>query len=461
MMGKIAGTAEKKAAIRRDWTKGSIIGNILLLSWPMIVLGLAYTINLILELIWIGKLGPASIAAVGIGGFVVVLVIGIKSGLSVGERAMVSRLIGSGDSAGANHIVGQAFLLSIAYAAVVALAVNLLAQPLLTLFGLESAAVTEGVTYLRIILSAWVTEAIWITSFSAMQASGDTLTPMKVAIVIRVVNAAICPFLILGLWVFPRMGVTGAAITYIIAVGLGMSISLWVLFTGRTRLHLHMKDLYPDFKIIGRILRIGIPASAMSLGKSFCDLVITGFIVPFGTLALAAHNSIYRIESFINTPGLGFGGAGSVLIGQNLGAGQPGKAVRSGWLAAALAAGFMIICCVVLLVWAENIISLFNTDPDLVKLGGTFLRIAVIGYLGMSMVSIMQNCISGSGDTLPPMLITLSMLWVVQIPLALVLSRYTDLGVFGVRWAVAISFIVGAIALTSYFWSGRWKRKKV
>jgi putative MATE family efflux protein len=460
-MEKTASTPEKRAIISRDWTQGSIIGNILLLSWPMIVLGLAYTVNLILELIWIGKLGPASIAAVGIGGFLVVLVIGIKSGLSVGERAMVARMVGGGNLAGANHVAGQAYIISIAYAAVVAIAVNLFAGPIFTLFGLEAAAVSQGIIYLRIILSGWVTEALWITSFSVMQASGDSLTPMKVALVIRVVNAAVCPFLILGLWIFPRLGVTGAAITYIIATGLGMSICIWVLFTGRTRVHLHLKDLNPDFQTIGRILKIGLPGSAMSLGKSFGDLVLTGFVVPFGTLALAAHNSIYRIESFINTPGLGFGNAASVLIGQNLGAGKPDKAVRSGWSAAVLAASFMIICCVALLIWTENIISLFNMDPELVRLGSMFLRIAVAGYLGMNIVNIMQNCISGSGDTLPPMLITLSMLWVVQVPLALVLSRYTGLGVFGVRWAIAVSVIVGAIALTGYFWSGRWKRKKV
>jgi len=122
---------------------------------------------------------------------------------------------------------------------------------------------------------------------------------------------------------------------------------------------------------------------------------------------------------------------------------------------------FMVICSVVLLVWAEKIIRLFNVDPELVKLGSTFLRIAVSGYLGMTVVWIMQNCIPGSGDTMPPMLITLAMLWVVQLPLAFLLSRYTELGMYGVRWAIAAGFIVGAIAYIAYFWQGRWKRKRV
>jgi Na+-driven multidrug efflux pump len=144
-----------------------------------------------------------------------------------------------------------------------------------------------------------------------------------------------------------------------------------------------------------------------------------------------------------------------------LGAGQTRQAAKSGWLAMWLVLGFMFICSVVILIWAENIVGLFGLEPDQIKVGSSFLRIAVAGYLGMSVVSLMQNCITGSGDTLPPMLITLAMLWVLQLPLAYLLSRYTDMGVYGVRWAIVISFVVGAIAYITYFWRGKWKRKKV
>jgi Na+-driven multidrug efflux pump len=150
-----------------------------------------------------------------------------------------------------------------------------------------------------------------------------------------------------------------------------------------------------------------------------------------------------------------------VLVGQNLGADQPIQAARSGWLSTGLVFGFMIICSVILLLWPENIIALFNADPDLVQVGAIFLKIAIVGYLGMSIVYVLQSCISGAGDTMPPMLITLAMLWVVQLPLAFVLSRYTELGVYGVRWAIVIGTVIGAIAFIIYFWGGRWKRKKV
>ena len=452
---------QERVASRRDWTKGNIVHNILLLSWPIIVVNLLWTVNLILEMIWVGKLGAASIAGVGIAGIVYLLVFMVKSGVSIGERAMVARFIGAGDTATANHVTGQGYVIDIAYGVVVAAIGILFTEPIFSLFDLEASAVTEGVIYLRIVLIGSVTEAFWITSFTVMQASGDSVTPMKIAIFIRSVNAVICPFLVLGWWVFPRLGVGGAAITYVIVPGLGMLISLWVLFTGRTRLRLVLGDFRPDLKIIWRLLKIGIPASVMGLGRTFGDLALSWFLVPFGTLAVAAHSVINRIELFINMPGMSLGVGAGVLVGQNLGADQPKRASRSGWLALGLGEVFMVICSVVLLVWAENIIRLFNADPELVRLGSTFLRIAVSGYLGMAVVWIMQNCITGSGDTMPPMLITLAMLWVVQLPLAFFLSRYTELGMYGVRWAMVTGFIVGAIAYITYFWYGRWKRKKL
>jgi putative MATE family efflux protein len=460
-MVKTTSSPGERAAVSKDWTKGSIIQNLLLLSWPVMVLGALYSVNLILEMIWVGKLGPASIAGVGVSGFMVLLVVSVKNGLGAGERAMVARYVGGGDVAGANHVAGQAFIISAVYGAFVAIIGILFARPLFGLFNLEANALTEGAVYLRIILAGWLTEAFWMTSFSVMQASGDAMTPMKIAIVIRLVNAVLCPFLVLGWWLFPRLGVSGAAITYITATGLGMCICLWALFTGHTRLRLNLSDFYPDPKIIWRILKIGLPASVAGLGKAFGDLVLTSFMIPFGTLALAAHNLLSRIEMFINTPSMGLGTGASVLVGQNLGADQPGQAAKSGWQAMVLVAGFTIVCSVILLVWAENIIGLFNVEPDLVKTGIVFLRIAVAGYLGMCIVNILQSCVSGAGDTLVPMFISLAMMWIVQLPLAFLLTRFTDLGMFGVRWAIVVSFIAGAIAYLTYFRGGRWKHKKL
>jgi len=453
-------TSTQKAAIR-DWTQGSIVQNILLLSWPVIVLGVLYAANLILEMIWVGKLGAPSIAGVGVAGFIVLLVVSFKTGLSIGERAMVARFIGQGDLASANRVAGQAFLVSSFYGIIVFFIGAFLAGPIFSLFNLQTEAVHEGTAYLRLIMMGWLTEAFWMTAFGLMQASGDTISPMKAAIVLRIINALLCPFLVLGWWIFPRLGVQGAAITYISATGVGMVITLWMLFTGRTRLKLSMKDFSLDPKMIWRMLKIGLPSGIAAIGKSFADLVLTWIMIPFGTAPLAVHNVLSRIEMFVNTPGMGLGTAAGVLVGQNLGAKQPQRAARSGWLATAMVSGIMLFFAIAIFIWARQIIGIFNTDPQMVETGANFLKIAAVGYIAMGLINILSSNISGAGDTLPPMIISLGMLWAIMIPLAVVLSRYTSLEMYGVRWSIVISFVVGAVAYLIYFLSGRWKRKKV
>lgn len=122
---------------------------------------------------------------------------------------------------------------------------------------------------------------------------------------------------------------------------------------------------------------------------------------------------------------------------------------------------FLITCGIIILIWAEKIVTLFNSDPTLVTIGANFLRIATIGYVFMGFNSAFASAIGGAGDTLPNMLISIGMNWVVEIPLAYVLANYTSLGVYGVRWAIVIAIFVAGIATFWYFQSGRWKHKKV
>jgi Na+-driven multidrug efflux pump len=198
----------------------------------------------------------------------------------------------------------------------------------------------------------------------------------------------------------------------------------------------------------------------MNLQSAFGSMLFMKIIIPFKTLAVSAHSLSGRVEMFLFVPGMGLGTGAGVLVGHNLGAGQPGRAQRSAWLSVGLVAGFMTICGAVILLWAENIIGIFTTESDLVELGGTFLRIAVAGYLVSALSTVLQNCIAGAGDTLPNLIVSIAVVWLVQLPLAYLLSR-TSLGIYGVRWALVAATFAGAIAYTTYFIIGKWKTKKI
>ena len=222
-----------------------------------------------------------------------------------------------------------------------------------------------------------------------------------------------------------------------------------------------MRNFRLDPSIIWRIVKIGIPASLMGVQRSFGNLFLVQLTVPFGTLSVAAHTLYQRLEMVLRLPSMGLGMAAGILVGQNLGAHQPERAERSGWLAIGLVQGLMIICSGGTLLWAERIIGLFSTDPALVEVASIFIRIAAAGYLVLGLTAVFQQSLAGAGDTVPVMIITLLMIWVVQVPLAFFLPKITNLGVLGIRWAIVAGLVVGAVTYTLYFWRGRWKRKKV
>jgi putative MATE family efflux protein len=294
-----------------------------------------------------------------------------------------------------------------------------------------------------------------------MQASGDTVIPMRITMLFRVFHALLSPFLIFGIWIFPEMGVSGAATANVVSQALGAIISYWILFTGRSRLSLSLKNFSLDLGIIWRIVKIGIPGAIMAAERALGDMVLMWFMSPFGTLAVAGHSLIQRIEAVLRMPCMGLGNGSGVMVGQNLGAKKPDRAEKSGWFAVGIAQGYAMLIALMILLWAENIISVFNSDPEVMDIAGTFLRIAAAGYLFMGLYFVLQNAINGSGDTLPPMLITLLNFWLVQVPLAFALPKYTDLEANGVRWAIVAGWLAGAIAYAAYFRMGRWKKKRI
>jgi len=301
----------------------------------------------------------------------------------------------------------------------------------------------------------------WTIAESIMLGSGDAIMPMKITIVARIVHLVLDPFLIFGWWIFPHMGVSGAAMANVAGYGVGMGLCFWALLTGHTRLKLSFKGFVFNIRTIWRIVRIGFPAVVMSIQRSLGNLVLVRLIVPFGTLAIAANTLCERIDMGISMPTQSFGQASGILVGQNLGAGQPARAERSAWQAYAFVQGLMIIVAATFVFCAPNILEIFSNESELIGVASTFLKIAAVGYLLMGIESVLQQSISGAGDTIPPMVVSLVTLWIVQLPLAFLLSNYTDLDVLGIRWAMVVATAVGSLAYVIYFKSGRWKHRRV
>ncbi len=414
-----------------------------------------------IDMIWVGRLGSASIAGVGISTMVVMMVGSLMMGLFTGLRAMVARFIGAGDASGANNVMQQAFVIGAVFSIFTATIGLFLAEQILLVFGVEPDVVTEGAAYLRILLVGMVSMFLLRITEASMQASGDAVTPMRVAIFYRVLHVVLVPFLVLGWWIFPRLGVSGAALANVISQSLGGAFGLWFLFSGRTRLRPTLRDFHPDRNTIWRMVKVGFPASITGVQRSLPYLVLVWFVSPFGTFALAAYQLTRRIADFVMNPAAALGSSTGILAGQNLGAGQPERAEKNGWLAVGFFTGAAAVISAVVWFWAEPIISIFNGEPGLVETAATFLRIQIASYMIIGVVVVLSMCMEGAGDTFPIMLATLLSMWLIQAPLGYFLTQVTGIGVYGVQWAITGALLGRGTFFAIYFRLGRWKRKKI
>jgi len=218
------GRRGRRRSFERDFTQGSIVGNLWALTWPTTISSSIMILSPLIDMIWVGSLGTAAIAGVGVSGIAVQVMSSARMGLSTGTRAMLARFIGAKDTEGANHVAQQALVISVGFAAIIAAIGIFLAESILMLLGVEPDVVTQGADYMRIMFIGAVTMSIFMMAQSAMQASGDAVTPMKISIGVRIFHVALCPFLIFGWWIFPEMGVSGAALTNVITQGVGGAI---------------------------------------------------------------------------------------------------------------------------------------------------------------------------------------------------------------------------------------------
>jgi putative MATE family efflux protein len=447
--------------LRRDWTQGSIIKNLLQLSWPMTVTQTVMTLGPTIDMIWVGKLGDVAVAGVGVSGVVVQLAQGVMMGFTTGMRALIARAIGAKDMQTAHRVAQQAVVVSAVYAILMALIGHFFGEKIVRLITSDPEIISVGTLYLRIEFIGGATITFRMMMDAIMQASGDSVNPMWIALVYRLFHIALCPFLIFGWWIFPELGVRGAAYTSIIAQSLGVILGLRVLFGARSRVKLNFKGFHFDIGIIWRIIRIGFPSSISGIQRNLNQFFLQIFIAPFGAAALAAHVIVQRIEMLIFMPTMSFGMGAGVLVGQNLGAKKPERAEKSAWLAVGVVEAFVIAVSLALFVWTGPVIRLFNSDPSMDATATQFIHIAVAGWAFMGFMFVLMNSLLGAGDTMPEMSISVVTTWLITMPLAYFLPRHTSWGVLGIRWAMTASVIVGAMANIVYFRTGRWKTRRV
>ncbi|MEE8637778.1 MAG: MATE family efflux transporter [Candidatus Margulisiibacteriota bacterium] len=441
----------------RDLTTISITKGIFFLAIPMIVSNLLQAAFNLVDMIWVGRLGPSALAAVAMAGQILMVVMFVMIGIGVGTTAKVARAIGEKDRPRADNVAMQSLILGFIGSIIFAVVGYYLSPWLLEVLGARPDVVQMGAGYLRITFIGVIVMFYGFLISAILQGAGDAATPMLILVVATLLNIVLDPIMIFTL----KLGVNGAAWATVISRAIGSVIALEVLLRGRSRIHVRMKYFRVDWEAIRSILMIGFPASVGMTLRGMVGIVLIAVVAGFGTFAVAAYGVGIELFMIAMMPGFALGMAAATLVGQNLGANKPERAVLSAWTTVGYYTIFMFFMCVVFLAFAPYLVMMFNTEPEVVRIGTNFLRITALGTMFIAPALILGRSMSGAGDTTSPLVITFITLWVVQIPLAVFLSRIPALGLTGIWIAILIAYLAQAAMAISWFQVGKWKLKKV
>ena len=441
------------------------------LAWPSVLTMLLQTFNGLMDTLFVGHLPNArqALAATGIGGQIVFLLISLAMGVSVGTTALVARFTGADNHEDRLRATAQSLTLSLAFAVVFGAIFYVGRTGIIGLMLMGSddpqAAVLCG-QFLGMALLATVPMFLQNVLMGAFRGLGDTRTPMLIQVAAIATHISFNWLLIYGHWGFPRLGVQGAGIAFALSIYVSAILYFAALYW-RSPLRASLTRSYlafdPTFAWYGRILKIGLPASIQAVLRSLAMMSFTHILATTleGSSAVAALSIGVRAEALAYMPGFGYSVAASALVGQCLGANDPKRAERSAWAATHQAMGVMAFVGVCFYLFSGPLAGIFTDDPGVRTLAAAYLIINSVCEPFMAMGMVMTGALQGAGDTIRPTIITFITMWMVRIPLAYWLMFHQNMQTRGAWWSMCITAIIGGFLTTALFQSGRWKKIKV
>jgi putative MATE family efflux protein len=442
-------------------TSGPPLRALGLLTAPMLAAALLQNLQSLINLFWVGRLGPCAVAAVAMGATILMVLFPMLMGMSLGTVALVARAVGAERYEEASAAAGQSLLLALAMGVVFGLLGWIFTPYMFGLLSPDPEVLPDGYAYLRISLLGSVTSFVLFIGNAALQGAGDTVTPMAVMAVANVLNMGLDPLFIFGLGPLPPLGVSGAALATVLAQTAAAAVSVHILLSGRVRLHVRLPQLRPHLELAWRLLRLGIPGSGQMLSRSLMSLVLMRVVAGCGTLAVAAYGTGMRFHMITLMPAFALSGAAATMVGQNLGAGNPARARQAAWLATLVGVVLMILAAVFFALFARPLIGAFNRDPGVITIGAQYLRTVSPFYVFAALGIVLGRALNGAGDTVAPTIITVASLWGLQVPLALHFAATWESKTQGIWWAIVAATVLHGLLTAAWFETGRWKQARV
>lgn len=466
--------------------QGPLGRGIAFLGMPLAVaMALQATFNLV-DMFIIGKLpnGSQALGALGICDLVAMVPTIMANGISNASAAIIARRAGEGDGRQVSRYTWQSLSMTGLLALVFGIIGIVFADTLTGgVFGAKGEVRVLATEYMQIIVGGSFSILLLLQICAIMRALGDGRTPMYLLIGSNVANLFLSVIAVFGdgdypaafEWLapigkglgIPAMGVAGAAWSTILSRGVALVIGAIILAKNRGKLlRFYAGDLVPERRTFSRITKIAWPNSAQFVLRIgvvlfFMAIVTHNFTTAEDPTTLTGFSICMRLDTLVLFMSMGWGAAASTFVGQNLGAGLVARAKRAGWTASAFNFVMMLAALVLYLVYAPEIIGVFDTTPAVIEVGRHYLYIVGGTYAFLGVAVVLSQALSGAGATLSSFAIDSVVLLGILIPATLIMLAFFDLSRTETWAMIAAGNVLSCLAYVVWYQRGYWVHKQI
>jgi putative MATE family efflux protein len=390
-----------------DMLNGSMWDKILRYALPVAATGILGQLFNASDVAIVGNFAAgdtvAAVAAVGANGPVIGLLLNIFIGIALGANVIISNAIGRRDTATVARAVHTSVVASFAGGIIVTIIGQMLAEPVLSMLQVPNDVFPLALKYMRIYLLGLPVIFLYNFESAIFRSVGDTRTPLIALALSGVLNVFLNLFFVIVL----NMTVDGVAVATVISNVVSSVVLLFRLVKSNQVIHVDLKKLGIDWSILWRILKIGIPAGVQGAVFSFSNIVVQSAINVLGKVTMAASSAAFNVEILAYYILNSFGQACTTFVGQNYGAAQTARCRRAFKLCLIESVIATAIAVGIALASGKFLISLFNSDPEVIRLGFVRLKYIFMSYIFSTIYEGMSGYMRGFGISLTPALLTI------------------------------------------------------
>ncbi|MGH9720892.1 MAG: MATE family efflux transporter [Bryobacteraceae bacterium] len=441
----------------RSIVDGPIGAAVWRLAWPTMLQNAIAGLQGIIDHAMVGHfVGYTANAAIGVSWQIIVVVIVFISSLFTGMAVLVARFAGANEPEKVNRVVYQAFLTALALSALMA-AVGYFASPaLLDSVNAAPEVQAEALPFMRAMFVGIFGMMMFFMMSGAFRAAGDPRTPLRLGVTMTVITV------IFNLILIPALGTLGAALGTIASSTIVAVYAMSRMFAPGSVIHFHRgMDMRPDWAVIRSLFRFGLPTGVQGIAMNIAGVLLLRFIgsLEHSAAAQAAYAVGYsELFSLITWTSVGLMGASATIAGQNLGAGNPERAMHGVAVAARIGLMVAVLIGAVFLVIPHYLLAIFGmTEPQVTSIGQQLLRYLSVSGLFITVALSYTGGLQGTGDTRGPLYISIVSQIAIPIGLCTVLQSMRGLQPGDIWLAIVLGHLTRAALSVLRFRQGKWR----